>query len=422
MEKRRVSEVEKRWSTDQLVTGIELQDWIKMLSDNGWRVDPTYFHRFAWITGWSLPATLLGRFEDMKYARQIASMEIDPTPIFILGHWRSGTTHLHNLLGRDPNHTFTTVYQCVFPTSFLTGEKFVPKLTGRFLTDTRTYDNVAHGWYEAAEDEIALVKLHGLSPYVSFMFPDNRAKYAKYIDFIECTEKERKIWKDGLAYLIKKVMISTGGKRVVIKSCTHAARVRLLLEMFPNAKFVHIHRNPYECFASTLHMRSHTDWENFFHLPEENWEGERMEQTAMLGKAIFERLEEDKHLIPPENYYEIGYEELVGNELEVLQDIYTKFDLPDQEQYFETISEYLESIKGYKTNVLKIDQELKDFTWDRWRIAFDAYGYQREYPAPRIPPEGDKSARKATPSVATNADTEQNDAGDGDSNHAEDEA
>lgn len=389
MDKRRVSEVEKRWSTDQLVTGIELQDWLKMLSDNGWRVDPTYFHRFAWITGWSLPATLLGRFEDMRYARQIAETEIDPTPLFILGHWRSGTTHLHNLLGRDPNHTYTTVYQCVFPTSFLTGEKVIPKLTGRFLTDTRTYDNVKHGWYEAAEDEIALVKLHGLSPYVSFMFPDNSAKYAKYVDFVECTDRERQIWKDGLEYLIKKVMIATGGKRVVIKSCTHAARIRLLLEMFPNAKFVHIHRNPYECFASTLHMRSHTDWENFFHLPEENWEGERMEQTAMLGSAIFERLHEDKHLIPEENYFEVAYDELVGNELEILQQIYAKFDLPDQEQYFDAISEYLESIKGYKRNALDISQELKDFTWERWRIAFDAYGYQREYPAPRIPPGTD---------------------------------
>lgn len=387
MEKKRIGEVENRWSTDQLITGIELQDWVKMLSDNGWRVDPTYFHRFAWITGWSLPATLLGRFEDMRYARQIEQMDVEPTPMFILGHWRSGTTHLHNLLGRDPNHTFTTVYQCVFPTSFLTGEKFVPKLTGRFMTDTRTYDNVKHGWYEAAEDEIALTKLHGLSPYVSFMFPDNRAKYAKYIDFIECTDKERQRWKDGLEYLIKKVMISTGGKRVVVKSCTHAARVRMLLEMYPNAKFVHIHRNPYECFASTLHMRSHTDWENFFHLPEENWEGERREQTAMLGQRIFERLNEDKHLIPPENYYEIAYEDLVGNELQVLDDIYTKFEMPDREEYLTAIAEYLESIKGYKRNKLVIDDEFKDFVWNNWRGAFTPYGYQREYPADRVPPE-----------------------------------
>ena len=379
--RRRVHQVEKRWSTDQLITGIELQDWIKLLDQNGWRVDPTYFHRFAWITGWALPATLLGRLEDARYARQLATMPIDPTPLFILGHWRSGTTHLHNLLGRDPNHTYTTVYQCVFPTSFLTGNALnVPGLTGRFLTDTRTYDNVKHGWNEAAEDEIALAKLCGLSPYISFMFPDNAPRYAKYVDFIECTERERQVWKDALSYLVKKVMIATGGKRVVVKSCTHAARIRLLLEMFPDAKFVHIHRNPYECFASTLHMRSHTDWENFFHLPDENYEGERIEQTAQLGQRIFERLYEDKHLIPEQNYYEVAYEDLCGNELQYLREIYARFNLPDWDAYHATISDYLDGLKGYRRNDLNINQDLMDLVWDRWRVAFDAYGYPREYP------------------------------------------
>ena len=44
---------------------------------------------------------------------------IDPTPLFILGHWRSGTTHMHNLLGKDPNHTYPTLWQVIFPDSFL---------------------------------------------------------------------------------------------------------------------------------------------------------------------------------------------------------------------------------------------------------------------------------------------------------------
>ena len=231
----------------------------------------------------------------------------------------------------------------------------------------------------STEDEIALTKMTGLSPYISFMFPDNAAKYEKYVDFLECTDKERQRWKDGLEYLIKKVMISTGGKRVVIKSCTHAARIRMLLEMFPDAKFVHIHRNPYECFASTLHMRSHTDWENFFHLPQANWTRERMEQTSTMGRKIFERLHEDKHLIPEQNYYEIAYEDLCGNELDSLREIYTRFELPDWDEYHAAISEYLESIKGYQRNKLTIDDELKEFVWENWRVAFDAYGYPQEY-------------------------------------------
>jgi len=322
--------IKKRWSTDQLITGIELKDWVQMLAKNGWKVDRSYFHRAAWITGWSLPATLFGRLEDVKFGRELASTVIDPEPIFILGHWRSGTTHLHNLLGRDENHTYSTVFQCVFPSAFLTTERFLPQLTGGMLTDTRTYDNVKFGWDESAEDEIALAKLCGLSPYIAFMFPENATKYEKYIDFLEASEKERLKWKEAFTYFIKKIMISTGGKRVVVKSCTHSARIPMLLEMFPNAKFVHIHRNPYECFASTLHMRSHTDWENFFHLPEEDdVEGQRVRQTSLLGKRIFERLIEDRHLIPNENYLEIAYADFCGNELDHLERLYSTFQLPD---------------------------------------------------------------------------------------------
>jgi hypothetical protein len=375
---KRMQTLQKRWSTDQLITGIEIPDWIRVLQQNDWDVSAAYLHRAAWITAWSLPATAAGRIEDALYGRQLASMDIDPTPIFVLGHWRSGTTHMHNLLGRDPQHTYSTVYQVVFPTSFLTTGNFLPQLTSRFLTDTRTYDNVKHGWNEAAEDEIALAKLTGLSPYLSFMFPDHAAKYEKYIDFMESTDAERQKWKDGFKYLLKKIMIQTGGKRVVVKSCTHTARVRLLLEMFPDARFVYIHRNPYEVFASTLHMRSHTDWENFLEVPYENWEEERERQTLMLGQRIFDRFVEDKHLIPKENYYEIAYADLCGNELPVLEDIYTKLRLPNWDRAKRTLKGYTEGLKGYQRNKLKMDKRLQDMVWEYWRTAFDNFGYTRD--------------------------------------------
>lgn len=376
----KVSKVLKRWSTDQLITGIEFKDWFEMLARNDFKVDATYFHRAAWITGWSVPATIFGKMEDALFGRQLAAMDVDPEPIFLLGHWRSGTTHLHNLVGRDENHTFPTYYQVVFPTCFLSTEKFLPQLTANLLGETRTYDNVKQGWSEAAEDEIALAKLHGLSPYISFMFPENAARYERYVDFDEASEAERKKWKDTFLYFIKKVMLSTGGKRVIIKSCTHSARIPMLLELFPNAKFVHIHRNPYEVFASTLHMRSHTDWENFFQLPEENYEGQRLEQTAITGTRIYERLIEDRRLIPEENFVEIAYEDFVGNELHHLDHIYRKFNLPDRERYLESVSGYLAGLKGYKRNALKIDEGLKDTVYERWKFVFDAFDYPKEYP------------------------------------------
>ena len=371
--------VQKRWSTDQLITGIEVQDWLKLLGDNGYRVDTTYLHRVAWVSGFSLGTTVLGRLEDARFGRALATQEIDPEPLFILGHWRSGTTHLHNLLGRLPGHTYPTVFQCIFPGCFLTTANVIPRLTANLMDNTRTYDNVKHGWDEAAEDEIALAKMTGLSPYIAFMFPQRAASYERYVDFIECGEDERERWKDAFRYFVKKIMLQTGGDRVVVKSCTHTARIRLLLEMYPNAKFVHIHRHPYEVFASTLHMRSHTDWENFFHLPQQEVENLRKQQTLALGQRIFERVTQDTRLIPEQNFFEVRYDALVGNELDHVQRIYEHLGLPDFERAEVPLRRYVASLKGYRRNKLSLDKRSRDEVYDWWRPAFDAFGYDRTH-------------------------------------------
>ena len=372
-------QVQKRWSTDQLITGIEAQDWVKLLQKNNWRVDPTYLHRLAMVAGLSVPTTVLGRIEDMRFGRQLANQEIDPTPLFVIGHWRSGTTHLHNLLGRLPGNTYPTVLQVLFPTCFLTADQFLPQLAGGMLDGTRTYDNVKQGWHEAAEDEIALAKLTGLSPYIAFMFPEQSARYEKYIDLLECRNDERDKWKEAFRYFLKKIMLQTKGSRVVVKSCTHTARIRILLEMFPDAKFVHIHRHPYEVFASTLHMRSHTDWENFFHLPDVDPELVRKQQTLALGQRLYDRVVEDKRLVPEENWIELSYQDLCGNEVAVIERIYSQFGYSGWDRAKPELEKYTDSVKGYKRNELKLDQRSRDDVYEWWRSAFDAFGYDCEY-------------------------------------------
>jgi hypothetical protein len=106
-----------------------------------------------------------------------------------------------------------------------------------------------------------------------------------------------------------------------------------------------------------------------------------MEHTATIGRRIYDRLIEDRALIPPENLVEIAYADFVGNELSMMRDIYEQLRLPDWDQQEATIRPYLDSLKGYKRNKLQFSDELRELVYDRWRPVFDTYGYAKEYPS-----------------------------------------
>jgi hypothetical protein len=346
----RVETLEHRYANEQLMTGIELGPWLDLLKRNGWDLSPEYAHRIAMISAISLPVSALSRLEDALYARRLEEMDIDPT-----------------------------LWQCLFPGCMIVTKNLGPRLLRDALPDKRSYDNVAQGWYEAAEDEIALAKMTGLSLYAGLGFPDNLPKYEKYVDFQEATTAERTRFRKALELFVKKIMVATG-RRVVIKSCGHSARIPMLLESFPDAKFVLIHRDPYETFASMLHFRTRVDWENFLQVPDASYIETRWETTADLGARVFERMIEDRRLIPPENYYEVAYADFSGNELPHLAAIYQKFALRDWDRTERILEPYLDGLRGYQKNRLSLDPKLKEFVYDRWRLVFDAFGYDQEHP------------------------------------------
>ncbi|MDQ3566024.1 MAG: sulfotransferase [Pseudomonadota bacterium] len=78
-----------------------------------------------------------------------------PPPLFILGHWRSGTTLLHNLLTRDTGQfAYANTYQAVNPRTFLSTEAVNTKLFGFLVPKTqpshRRVEKAWKRWGEAA--------------------------------------------------------------------------------------------------------------------------------------------------------------------------------------------------------------------------------------------------------------------------------
>src|SRR5262249_7885322 len=155
---------------------------------------------------------------------------------------------LHNLLSLDPQFTCPNLYHILCPHHFLLTESFVTRLTEWMLPKTRPMDNMEISWKAPQEDETALCNLTLISPYLMLAFQGIRPVYDRFFDLKRLTPAESKLWKSEFIRFLKKITLKNH-KTLLLKSPSHTFRIPLLLELFPDAKFVNIVRNPYDVFS-----------------------------------------------------------------------------------------------------------------------------------------------------------------------------
>jgi hypothetical protein len=352
--------------------GITLGDWLKLLANNGFRVDPPYWMRAALITAGSVQNSLFRVWERWRYDAAIRATQPQP-PLFILGIWRSGTTHLHNLLARDPRLAYPDFFEVFYPHTFLSTGWLNRPLLSRFIPERRPQDNVRMAIDEPQEDEFALNCLTQLSFVLLWTLPRHEKRYEKYLTFREASPDEIARWLAALQWFVQKLAYAKGNRPLVLKSPAHTGRVRLLLEAFPEARFLHIRRNPYEVFRSSLHSaRSAIPW---WTLQRPDLSG--LEETTLQQyEEIYDAYFADRGLIPPGRLHEIAYEDLAANPLPTLRTAYEALKLPDFAVAEPSIGAYLATIQGYERNrFAEVESPWKDAIAVRWRRFFDAWGY-----------------------------------------------
>lgn len=337
----------RRTFTHQFLSGITAGDWWRMLRENRLAVDRCYWHRAAFITLMSLINSRYRQQEERSYGAAIAATSIQEAPIFILGHWRSGTTHLHNLLVRNRAHfAFPTVYQASFPHSFLSTEATIPRLVARYVPETRLFDNVAFQLDLPQEDEFAMCITSGFSPFMGMVFPQRAAHYDRYLTLRDVPQAEVERWKTTLLWFLKKLTYRYG-QAIVLKSPPHTARVRLLLDMFPNARFVHISRNPYAVFQSTRHMYDTMVWHTYLQRPDlaSISDGILRRYVTMYDAYFAERT-----LIPAGQLHELHFEDLRRDPLGQMRELYAALHLPGFASAEPGLRAYVDGLGVYQQN------------------------------------------------------------------------
>ena len=351
--------------------GVLFGDWLRLLRDNRFSVSPAYLVRAASASFSSLTNSVIALKERRRYGAEIEKTSVPP-PIFILGHWRSGTTYLHQLLALDERFASPNLYQVSYPHIFLSSEAASTRLTRFLLPRARPFDSVRQTWEMPYEDEIATATLTLRSPYLCGLFPKNTSFYDRYLTFRDVPPQEIDQWQAGFLLFLKKLTLKYQ-RPLVLKSPPHTCRVRLLLELFPDAKFVHIHRNPYTVFQSTMHLIDRGIRLTCFQRTDQvDWEARTLRQYREMYEVFFE----ERELIPQGHYHEVCFEELEQDPIGQVRRLYEALDLPDFVHVEPRLREYVDSIAGYKKNVFsELAAGLREQVASEWRLCFDEWGF-----------------------------------------------
>ncbi len=356
------------------IAGADIFIWLKLLWQNKFKIPIRYWPKTIMITVISLFLSPLALIEYIIYNHQIKKVKISHPPIFILGHWRNGTTFLQELLAQDKDQfAYVNLVESIFPRSFLTFYRFLRWVLSKFLPEKRPMDNMKLYPEFPAEHDWAISNLCLMSPYTAAYFPKNKDFYQRYAPLEDISQKEKEKWTSSLTYFLKKISKKYDNKQIILKSPHDTYRIKILLEVFPDAKFIHIHRNPYEVFYSTVKL-----WQknrDIFVLQDVEEDLEQL--TFELYTKMYNIFLKDVSLIPSKNFFEVSYERLREEPLEVMKEIYQYFDLENFENAKYYFKKYLDPRRGYKPQRYSISFQDKQRIYDQWHETIDLWGYEK---------------------------------------------
>lgn len=338
----------------------------------GRKIEPKHYLKTFLTSLIVIVSVLFQWYEKIYFNIRCRKSNLGSDPIFIIGHWRTGTTFLHNILSQDPQMGYVSTYQTVFPNNLLS--KFLFRtFMKKQMPEKRPGDNVRLNVAYPQEEEFALTNINPWNFYQYMYFPlDYKEYYDKYIRFENVSPGLLRKWKKDYTRMVRKAMINTGGTIPLLKNPCNTGRIKMVLEMYPDAKFIFIMRNPVIVFLSSRKFFTELLPTLWFHHVDESFLEEMIFDTYVKLISDYQHL---KSLIPGNNLIEIKFDEYEKDPMAFLESMYKQFNLPGFELAKPTFRDYISSMSGYKKNKYVISKELLEKILDRWGFTMDLWGY-----------------------------------------------
>lgn len=327
----------------------------------------------AFLIGCTVPFnSVMGAMQSLLYGKKIAGTAIEQPPVFIIGHWRSGTTYLHELLFLDERFVSPTTYQCFAPHHCLLTEGLMNTFGSWLMPKQRPMDNVAAGWDRPQEDEFALLTMGAPTPYLRMAFPNDPPPCREFLDMQGCASDDLARFERAMVNFVKLLTVAGNGKRVLLKSPPHTGRIETLARVFPGAKFIHIVRHPFALFPSTMRLWQSLDEVQGLQMPK----GQGLEEYVFdCLTRMYRGFEDQRKRLPANSIYDVRYEDLVADPAGEIRKMYERLELGPYEAVRQEIEDFAAGQKDYKTNKHNIDEALKQKIRERWAGYCEKYGY-----------------------------------------------
>lgn len=364
---------EKYSINSNYIVGCRFDNWIRMLWQNKFRIKFSNIPKAIYITFVSFVMFFPAMLEKLIYGRRINNTQIKNPPVFILSHWRSGTTYLFNVMSRDDRFGYFDAVTVFTHNNFLLLEKPIRKILAKSMPKKRPMDNIKYDTYVPQEELYAYASLipESIIHMTAFI---KRGEY--YVDMAftkNMTPKQYKRFCKTYMGIVKKLTFAKGGKGLLLKSPDNTAHVDALNDMFPDAKYVHIYRNPYKVIVSTIGLfKTMFPMFSLQGLPSDDI----VENFILdLYKRVYDQYFEDKKLIPEDRLVEIAYEDFVKEPVKTLEEIYEKLHIDGFEEAKPKFEKYIESLGDYQTNKFTLSDDLKNRINDRLGYYIKYFGY-----------------------------------------------
>ncbi len=267
-------------------------------------------------------------------------------PVVIVGVHRSGTTHLQNLLALDPRFACSRTRHVLDPFGFWLSGRIVGPLLNLVLPLQRPMDAVRFSWNTPNEDEYAIANSEHVSPDWGVRFPKEAERYKAYVLPEGFSEAERERWKRRFSWFLGK-LTRFNGRVPLVKNPYHTGRASMILEAFPGARFVHIHRDPYDVYRSNLHLANTAHV--LFQFQDDDPE-QFAERFLAMYASMEDRFYSDAASMSDHQWADVAYEDLDADPVATLRAIYERLQFEWRDEDEQRASAYISSLGTYRKN------------------------------------------------------------------------